>query len=70
MRDPAAGFVPGLVLTPPPHWYTCTFPCSDVVLPPQSTYWYISWETCSVWPKYEVVTVTLEAESRAVRAKL
>lgn len=31
----------------------------ELVFPPQSTYWYISWETCSAWPKYVVVTVTL-----------
>lgn len=31
----------------------------DVVFPPQSTYWYISWDTCSACPKYVVVTVTL-----------
>lgn len=31
----------------------------EVVFPPQSTYWYISWDTCSAWPKYVVVTVTL-----------
>lgn len=30
----------------------------EVVLPPQSTYWYISWDTCSAWPKYVAVTIT------------
>lgn len=35
-------------------------PLIKVVFPPQSTYWYISWDTCSEWPKYVVVTVTLQ----------
>lgn len=48
------------VLSSSPYWNTCTCPCKVVVFPPQSTYWYISWETCSAWPKYDVVTVTLE----------
>ncbi|XP_027141893.1 thrombospondin, type I, domain containing 7Ab isoform X6 [Larimichthys crocea] len=46
------------------YWKTCLRPCREVVLPPQSTYWYISWETCSAWPKYDVVTVTLKHKQR------
>lgn len=41
----------------------------EVVFPPQSTYWYISWDTCSAWPKYVVVTVTLRRRRRAQTLK-
>lgn len=45
------GMLNGLVIPP-----------LEVVFPPQSTYWYISCDTCSAWLKYVVVAVTLGSE--------
>lgn len=42
-------------------------PWIEVVFPPQSTYWYISWETCSMCPKYLTVMVTLKKQQRKSR---